>query len=375
MRQLTYIKKGKLEWWDVPEPKLQSPDDAIVRPIAASRCDGDCAYLHYPLPTILKSGSALHLFEPITKDFAKTPFAIGHECVAEIVSLGENVHGFSVGQKVIVPWSISCGHCENCQKGLTSKCSTMNKDRVLSAYGFGEVLGNFGGMVSDFLRVPFAENTLVATPINIAPSVLAPASDNIPDAWRTVGPMLRKYPRAPVLIVGGGAQSIGLYAAGLAKAMGASQVDYIDTSNTRLDIAQELGANPVKIDKKEKWFKNGQPLRQEKPLITVDASSYISGLNYAIRSLAPGGKCTSVCFYFKKGTPMPLFQMYLNSSTFHIGVSHPRAVLPEVLDLIEQGHFHPEKVTTLHADWGDATEAYLAHTPKVVLSRKSERDM
>jgi threonine dehydrogenase-like Zn-dependent dehydrogenase len=53
MRQLTYIKKGKLEWWDVPEPTLESPEDAIVRPIAASRCDGDCAYLHLPLPQIL----------------------------------------------------------------------------------------------------------------------------------------------------------------------------------------------------------------------------------------------------------------------------------------------------------------------------------
>jgi len=228
MKQLTYIKMGKLEWWDVPEPKLQSPDDAIVRPIAASRCDGDCAYLHNPLPIALTAGSALHLFDPITKEFAKTPFAIGHECVAEIVSLGENVRHFSVGQKVVVPWSISCGHCENCQKGMTSKCSTMNKDRLLSAYGFGEVLGNFGGMVSDFLRVPLAETTLVAAPDNIDPSILAPASDNIPDAWRTVVPMLKKYPGSPVLIVGGGAKSIGLYAAGIAKAMGASQVDYID---------------------------------------------------------------------------------------------------------------------------------------------------
>lgn len=94
MRQLNYIKMNKLEWGDVPEPELKSPDDAIVRPIAVSICDGDCAYLHYPLPSILKSGAALHLFEPITKEFSRTSFAIGHECVAEIVTIGENVKKF-----------------------------------------------------------------------------------------------------------------------------------------------------------------------------------------------------------------------------------------------------------------------------------------
>lgn len=67
---------------------------------------------------------------------------------------------------------------------------------------------------------------------------------------------------------------------------------------------------------------------------------------------------------------MTLFQMYLNSSTFHIGVSHPRADLPEVLDLITSGRFHPEKITTLHAHWEDAEEAYLSQTTKLVLSRK-----
>lgn len=141
----------------------------------------------------------------------------------------------------------------------------MNTDRVLSAYGFGKVLGNFGGMISDLLRVPFAQNTLVAAPDHIHPSVLAPASDNIPDGWRTVAPMLKKHPGAPVLIVGGGAKSIGLYAAGIAKAMGASQVDYLDTNETRLGIAQELGANPIKINPKEKWFRNGESVRKEKP--------------------------------------------------------------------------------------------------------------
>ncbi len=139
----------------------------------------------------------------------------------------------------------------------------------------------------------------------------------------------------------------------------------------RLEIAGELGANPVKFKTSDRWFRRGQPPGSEKPLISVDASASVSGLQYAIRSLAPGGRCTSVCFYFRKGTPVPLFQMYLNSSTLHLGVSHPRAVLPEVLELIAKGNFRPEFVTTLQADWEDAPEAYLERTTKVILTRKA----
>jgi threonine dehydrogenase-like Zn-dependent dehydrogenase len=86
--------------------------------------------------------------------------------------------------------------------------------------------------------------------------------------------MMKKFPHSPALIIGGGAQSIGLYAAGIAVAMGTAHVDYLDTSNLRPDLAQEPGANPVKISKGASWFRNGQPLGLEKPLITVDASSY-----------------------------------------------------------------------------------------------------
>lgn len=372
MKQLTYIKKGKLEWWEVPDPEIQSPDQAIVKPLAVSRCDGDCAYLFYPLSHILRCGSALHMLDPAGKGFVDAPFPIGHECVAEIVSIGENVRGFSLGQKVIVPWSISCGQCRNCLTGLTSKCSTVNTKRTVSGYGFGKAMGNFGGMMSDLLLVPYADSMLVAVPDGISPAVLAPASDNMPDAWRCVAPQLSKNPGAPVLIVGGGANSIGLYAAGIAVALGSSQVDYLDTSNTRLALAESMGANPVKISKRERWFNSGQPIRQERHPITVDAGNYIGALHYAIRALAPGGNCTSVCFYFGRGTPLPLFQMYLNSSAFHIGVSHPRADLPKVLELIEKGTFQPEKITTLHADWNDAHEAFLSRTTKVVVSKTRE---
>jgi alcohol dehydrogenase len=173
--------------------------------------------------------------------------------------------------------------------------------------------------------------------------------------------------------VGGAAESIGLYAAGIAVALGSSRVDYLDYMPARLEIAKSLGANPIEMPKKDrgKWFRNNAPEISGAYPITVDASMNQDGIRFAIRSLAPGGICTSVGYYFQKGTSIPLMQMYANDSTLHTGISHPRASLPDVLDLIESKKFQPEKITTLLANWEDAAEAFLERTTKVIVYRPS----
>src|SRR5260370_22442842 len=118
MRQLTYIKKNTLEWWDINETKIESALDAVVRPLAAARCDGDKAFLFNDITSMLQVGLALHYIDPVTKNlFGKKPFkapiAIGHECVAEILSCGDEVRNFKQGDKVIVRWAISCGSCSH----------------------------------------------------------------------------------------------------------------------------------------------------------------------------------------------------------------------------------------------------------------------
>jgi alcohol dehydrogenase len=376
MRQLTYIKKNTLEWWDIKEPKLETAQDVIVRPLAAARCDGDKAYLFYDITPMLQAGMAIHYLDPVTKNMFgkkpfKAPFAIGHECVAEILTCGDEVKHFKVGDKVIVPWSISCGSCLHCLSGLTSKCKDAG-ETLFSSFGFGESMGPWGGMITDKFRVPFANNMLVKIPSGIDPISLASASDNIPDGWRTVAPYLKKKPGAPVLIVGGSAASIGLYAAGVAVALGSSKVDYLDYEPARLAIAKSLGANPIEISKnRSKWYRNNAPKISGGYPITVDASMNQDGLRFAIRSVAPGGTCTTVGYYFQKGTSIPLMQMYANDTTLHTGVSHPRACLDDVLELIQSKKFQPEKITTLIANWEDADQAFLERTTKVVVHRPS----
>jgi len=373
MQQLTYVKKQVLEWREAPEPTLRSAQEAIVRPFAAARCDSDIVPLFHNVTTPMKLGLALHYFDPVVRDMLgsdpfRGPYPFGHECVAEVVECGGDVKNVKRGDRVVVPWAISCGHCFNCDHDLTSKC-TNSGDTLLAAYGFGSAMGPWGGAVSDKLRVPYADAMLVAVPAGVDPVAVASASDNIPDGWRTVAPHLQRYPGAPVLVVGGVARSIGLYAAGIAVALGSSRVDYLDSSRARLDIAQSLGANPVQIPGGAGWLRKHAPRRSGPYLISVDASASIAGLNYALRSLAPGGICTGVGFYFMRKAALPLMQMYTNSSTLHIGVAHARADLPRLLALLQTGKFKPEKVTTLTASWDDAPRAFLERTTKVVVKR------
>lgn len=360
MRELRFERAGRLAWHERDRPALVDPGDAIVRPFVAARCDGDTLPIHRPVSRALQAGMALGLVDPVVGAICGTvpfrgPFAIGHECVAEVLELGSAVTGLRVGQRVIVPWAVSCGTCGPCLRGLTAKCATTVGDGVLAAYGFGPASGPWGGMITDRLRVPFAAHMLVPVPDDIPAHRVAAASDNLADAWRAVVPPLAVREGGSVLVLGGGAKSIGLYAAGLAIAHGASTVDYLDHGAERRAIAESFGA---------RTHANG---RYD---VVVEATSRSAGLRRALRALAPGGVCTAVGYYLGTGTRVPLMHMYAADATLRLGVSHSRAVLPDLLDFVDRTGFPAERVTTLLAPWEDAPAAYAAKTTKVVVHRE-----
>jgi threonine dehydrogenase-like Zn-dependent dehydrogenase len=360
MRELQLIRSGRLAWRQREDPTLEDHGDAIVRPFMAGRCDGDTVPIHRPVSRALQAGIALRAIDPVVACICgkvpfKGPFAIGHECVAEVVAVGAAVERVRVGQTVIVPWAVSCGTCARCARGLTSKCQTTTQ-RTLAAYGFGQASGPWGGMIADAIRVPFADHMLVPVPLGVPAARVAAASDNLADAWRTVVPALEERPGALVLILGGGAGSIGLYAAGLAVAHGAGAVDYVDDDPRRRQIAESFGART-----------GTRPAGAYD--IVVEATSRAAGLRRALRALAPGGVCTAVGYYLATGTRVPLMRMYATDATLRIGVSHARAILPSLLAFVERTGFPAERVTTLTADWEDAPRAYTARTTKLVLQR------
>lgn len=362
MRELHYRRAGRLAWAERPDPELADPTDALVRPFIAARCDGDTVPLHRPVSRAMQLGVAVRAIDPVVACICgrvpfRGPFAIGHECVAQVVARGADVNGLAVGQTVVVPWAVSCGRCDRCRAGLTSKCATTT-NAELAAFGFGSACGPWGGMVSDQVRVPFAEHMLVPVPRGVPPERVAAASDNLADAWRAVVPPLRERPAGRVLILGGGAKSIGLYAAGLAVAHGAATVDYLDDDAGRRAIAESFGARTAPRGSPRGTFH-----------VAVEATSHATGLRAALRALAPGGICSAVGYYLATGTRLPLMRMYATDATLRLGVSHARALIPDLLAFIAETGFQAERVTTLTADWDDAPDAYLAKTTKVILTR------
>jgi alcohol dehydrogenase len=367
VRELLFRRSGVLEWGERPAPALREGTDAIVRPFLAGRCDGDTLPIHRPVSRAMQVGIALGAVDPVVGSICgripfRGPFGIGHECVAEVLETGPDVRGVRPGDRVIVPWAVSCGTCERCRRGLTSKCATTARS-TLAAYGFGPASGEWGGMVADAFRVPFADHMLVPVPRSVPSERVAAAGDNLADAWRTVAGPLAARPGGTVLVLGGGAKSIGLYAAGLAAALGAGAVDYVDDNPDRRRIAASFGAAARPL--------NGPGFRPRRGGydVTVEATSNARGLQRAVRALAPGGVCTAVGYYVAPATPVPLMRMYATDATLRLGVSHPRAVLPELLDFVERTGFAAERVTTLTADWEQAPQAYARRTTKVVLRR------
>lgn len=338
MRQLTYIKPGTLEWHDVPIPVLQSDRDAIVRPLVVARCDLD----FYIATGVVKYPG---------------PFAFGHETVAEVIDAGP-LAGVSPGIKVVVPFQLSCGACDNCRRGWTNSCSSFPFG---AAYGLKPTSGTeFGGALSDLMRIPFADHMLVPLPEGVDPVTAASVSDNVSDGWRGVAPYLKKRPGASVLVVGGLAQSVGLYAAASAVALGTGRVLYLDDSIERREKAVAVGAVAEPLGLSE----GRTPTEQFE--IVVEAAGDERALGFAIASTAANGVLTSVAIHLAPKTAVPLTRAYYKGLTFHTGRVNSRTVLPDVITCLNGKCIHPEHVTHRVASFEEAPDAMTDPGPKVV---------
>lgn len=321
MRELNYVGDRKVEWHEKPDPRLKDRRDAIVKPIAATTCDVDKQIIagRAPVPP---------------------PFAIGHECVAEVVDVGEGVTHVQPGDLVVVPWHIACGRCDRCGAGLFAHCRTVPYMAMFGA----PIGGDWGGLFSDLVRVPYSDAMLVPLPPGLDPIAMASASDNYSLAWRLVGPHLIEKPGGTVLIISRG--SIGLYVCDIAGAMGASKRLYVDSDPDRRRLAESYGAETAE---------SIEPIHQGFD-IAVEATGTVEALSIACRSLEPEGICESAGNHFKPGE-LPLFEMYLNSVNIRIGRDNVRANIPPALDLAQTGRVDPRSVVSHVLDWETLPDA------------------
>ncbi|MGB0521660.1 MAG: zinc-dependent alcohol dehydrogenase [Flammeovirgaceae bacterium] len=358
MQQLYFVKKEKLEWREGIAPVITTKDDVLVRPFVVAKCDLDDAFLFNNVNLKIKIGSTLGMIDPSYKstfgDLMKGPFPFGHECVGQVIETGDNVSNIQVGDVVSVPFQISCGTCNSCLSGHTATCTTMNP---ISTYGFGKYL-EFGGAVSDVLRVPFGDHMLTKIPPNIDAIGLASLADNIPDAYRHVED-LENNPNQRVLVISGKAKSVAIYTLILAKALGAAEVDYVDRDPVQLELAEKLNADNV--------FSSFSQITKKYDLV-IDACSTEKGLKTSFNSVRNYGTVSSSGIYIKK-TSISLIDLYSKGVTFKIGLANAKKYAVKALDLVIAKNIDFGVATTKLDKWENAIDAFLTDTNKVVITR------
>ncbi|MGX1855409.1 zinc-dependent alcohol dehydrogenase [Streptomyces sp. NPDC055299] len=324
MRSLMVVGPLGLEWREVSAPVLQEGTDALVRPVASAACDLDRRLVRGDSP-----------FKP--------PYALGHEAVGEVAAVGDAVTGLRPGDRVVIPWHISCGTCAECSRSMPGACRAVPR---LASYG-NTTGGHWGGLFDELVRVPWAAHNLVPLPAGVDPVLAACCSDNLVDAYRAVSPTLAAHPQATVLVVGGTA-TLGLLTVLAAVALGSSEVSYVDRDPRAVESAARLGAKAALISS------FAEPVHGTYDL-TVDASANPEGLRRAMKSTRPGGTCVGRSVYFTE-VPLPYFDLYGSGITFVTGPPHATPFVPEVLQLLASGTLDPSPILAGPYPYDEAPE-------------------
>ena len=230
MRALTWQGKRDVRVEEVPDPKIQEPTDIVVQVTTTGLC-----------------GSDLHLYE-VLGPYLDAGDILGHEPMGRVVEVGPDVTEASVGDRVVVPFNVSCGTCFMCAQGLQSQCeTTQNREQGMGAslFGYTKLYGQVPGGQAEYLRVPFGNTLPIHVPEGPPDDRFVFLSDVLPTAWQAVA-----YADVPA---GGTLAVLGLGPIGdmccrIALQQGAGRVIGIDTVPERLDRARARGVDVLDID-------------------------------------------------------------------------------------------------------------------------------
>jgi glutathione-independent formaldehyde dehydrogenase len=227
MQAVVYNGPRDVSVSDVEDARIEQPTDALVRITTTNIC-----------------GSDLHMYEGRT-DF-ETGRVFGHENLGQVVEVGDAVQKVEVGDWVCLPFNIACGHCVNCERGLTNYCLTAQPmdNMAGAAYGFA-AMGPYQGGQAEYLRVPWADFNALRLPEDAEDKQddYVMLSDIFPTGWHATE-MAGLLPGETIVIFGGG--PVGLMAAYSAMIKGACKVMVVDRHHDRLRLAESIGA--VAID-------------------------------------------------------------------------------------------------------------------------------
>jgi 2-desacetyl-2-hydroxyethyl bacteriochlorophyllide A dehydrogenase len=330
MKALTFQAERDFRLDDVPKPFITEQHQALVRVTLAAVC-----------------GSDLHIYDghvPIN------PGAIvGHEFVGVVEDIGNEVHRFKPGERVVSSFFTSCGDCDFCRRGWYAQCV------VKATFGHGEYFGNLGGGQSEFCVVPLADHTLEHIPEAMSDEKALFVGDIMSTAFFGAERAEIK-PGDTVAVIGAG--PVGLLAVMAAQLFGPARVFAIDMVDSRLEVAQGLGAIPINANETHPV----EAIKQATGDHGVDASIECVGLmpavQTAIECVRGGGTISMVGVPSKQVADFPYLHIWMKDLTFRAGWCNVQAYMRPMLDLIEAGRIDPAAIISHRMALDEGVEAY-----------------
>jgi len=376
VKAVTWQGKRDVRVEDVPDPKIEEPTDAIIRITSSNIC-----------------GSDLHLYETLTA-FMTPGDVLGHEPMGIVEEVGSGVGNLSVGDRAVIPFQISCGHCFMCDQALYTQCETTQvRDQGMGAalFGFSKLYGQVPGGQAEYLRVPQAQFTHIKVPDGPSDERFVYLSDVLPTAWQSV-----QYADVPdggsVTVLGLG--PIGDMAARIAQHQG-KRVLAVDLVPERIERARargievfdanELGkdlADAIRGETKGRGTDSvidavgmeahGSPVAKgmlratsmlpdaiAAPMAKVAGVDQLAALNSAIEIVRRGGTVSVIGVYAGGADPMPMATMFDKQIQLRMGQANVKKWVPDIMPLlVDEDPLGVDDFATHRLPLADAAEAY-----------------
>lgn len=372
MKALCWYGKYDVRVQDVPEPKILNPRDAIIKVTTTAIC-----------------GSDLHLYDGYIPTMEKGDI-LGHEFMGEVVEVGNAITNLKVGDRVVVPFTIACGQCFFCLRGLWSSCDNSNPNAQMAEaiygfspsglFGYSHMMGGYAGGQAEYVRVPFADTGALKIPDGLPDEKVLFLSDIFPTGYMAAENC--NIQRGDTVAVWG-CGPVGQFAIKSAFLLGAERVIAIDDNPDRLRMAAEDGkAETLNFSEQDVFEQLKNTTGGLGPDACIDAvgleahgtsidalydrakaALYLGtdrphALRQAIHACRKGGTVSVPGVYGAFLDKFPFGAAFAKGITFKMGQTHVHKYLKQLLELVELDQIDPSFVITHRLGLEDAPEAY-----------------
>lgn len=333
MKALVYEGPGQKDWKEVPDPKIQQPTDVIVQMVATTICGTDLHILKGDVPAVTEGR------------------ILGHEGIGVITEVGEGVSNLAVGDRVILACVSACGRCSYCKQGLNSHCLAEE-----GAPGIGWIFGHLiDGTQAEYVRVPFAENSVYKVPDGLSDAEGILLSDILPTGFEIGTQKGRTKPGDVVAVIGAG--PVGLAAVMTSRLYGPSKIIAIDLDENRLARAKEFGATDTVNSSEEGWKQRVVDLTDG---LGVDVSMEAVGIpdtfTAATEIVRPGGTVANMGVHGKP-VELAINDLWISDIAITMGLVSANT-LPMLLKLVAEKQLPADKFVTHEFAFDEILKAY-----------------